>query len=273
MTDLTAFARAELLPVAVDAAYEAAEILLAHRGKALRIATKSTDTDPVSEADQDSERALVELLSARRPDDGLLGEEGADRPSSGLRWVVDPLDGTVNFLYGIPAWAVSVAVEQRDDDGWRAVAGAVLDPGSGELFTAVRGGGAHWGTRSNPRRARLVVNDPVELPRALVGTGFSYDREHRRRQAQVAGRVVVAARDVRRIGSAALDLCSVAAGRFDGYYEDSVNRWDWAAAGLVAREAGAHVTALPGGLPGQEGLVAAGPALHPQLEALVMPRS
>jgi myo-inositol-1(or 4)-monophosphatase len=264
---------AALLDVAVAAARQAAEVLRGHarrraEGADLGVATKTTATDPVSAADADSERVLVEVLAAARPDDGLLGEEGAARRgTTGLRWVVDPLDGTVNFLYGHPGWAVSVAVE-RDDGagGWTGVAGAVLDVSRGELFTGHLGGPAALDGR--PIRA----NDPVDLPLALVATGFGYDRGRRGHQGAVVQRVLASARDVRRVGSAALDLCAVAAGRVDGYYEDTTRRWDWAAGAVVARCAGAVVTPLVVHADA-EGVVAAGPHLHPRLDALVRGRA
>lgn len=260
----------ELLTVAAEAAWAAAQVLLTYHGRLLEVDTKTSTTDPVSEADRASEQTLVDVLTTRRPGDGLLGEEGTDHPTqTGLRWVIDPLDGTVNYLYGLPGWSVSVAVEDHQDTEWRAVAGAVLAPITGDLFLAGRGHGAHWRTAGRPAESPLKVNDPVALPQALIATGFSYDREHRRKQAAVAARVLEGCRDLRRMGSAALDLCNVAAGHVDGYYEDSVHRWDWAAAGLIAEEAGAIVEPLSGGLAGQEGVVAAGPALYPDLHALI----
>lgn len=262
----------ELAEVALEAAGAAAGVLAHWYGRTLDVQTKTTATDPVSEADREAERVLVETLTAHRPDDGLLGEEGAARASqTGLRWVIDPLDGTVNFLYGLPAWAVSVAVEREEPDGWRAVGGVVAQPATGEVFSAAAGDGAWLGSFAAPRERRLRVNDPVDLPQALIATGFAYDRTHRRAQAQVAAEVAATARDIRRIGSAALDLCAVAAGRVDAYYENSVQRWDWAAGGVIAAEAGAVVSALGGGLPGQEGVVAAGAGLHDALRALVAP--
>lgn len=253
-----------LAEIAETAARRAGAVLLAHAGATLEVETKSSATDPVTEADRASEQALVEFLTRHRPDDGLLGEEGADTPSrSGLRWVVDPLDGTVNFLYGLPAWSVSVAVEEARDGSWQAVAGCVYQPSTGEAYTAARGEGATRNGRP------LRVNDPVPLAQALVATGFSYDRAHRATQAATAVRVLQAARDIRRFGSAALDLCGVAAGGYDAYYEDSTSRWDWAAGALIATEAGATVTPLSSGLPGHSGLLAAGPSLHAELSRLL----
>lgn len=255
--------RAGLLALAVRAAHAAGRELLDRYGDATGVGTKSSSTDPVSDADRASEELLVATILEERRDDGILGEEGAVRPaSSGLRWVLDPLDGTVNYLYRFPAWCVSVACEERDGDGWRALVGVVHDPVRGETFRAVRGGGATLG------EAPLAVNDPVSLEQALVATGFGYDREHRRRQAGVVARLLPHVRDIRRPGSAALDLCSVAAGRVDAYYEDTPSRWDWAAGSLIASEAGAVVSTLhaPGGNPG---VLAAGPGLHDALRAAV----
>lgn len=252
-----------LLGLAERAARRAGRELLDRYGAATGVSMKSSATDPVSDADRASERLLVAMLLAERPDDGLLGEEGADRPAaSGLRWVIDPLDGTVNYLYRFPAWCVSVACEDRVDGEWSALVGVVHDPLLDETFSARRGGGARL------NGIALKVNDPVPLERALIATGFGYDADHRRRQAAVAAALLAQVRDIRRAGSAALDLCSVAAGRVDGYYEDTPSRWDWAAGALVAAEAGAHVGTLlaPDGNPG---ILAAGPALAGPLRAAV----
>lgn len=244
-----------LRSLAVAAARAAGAVLLERYGTALGVETKSGATDPVTEADRASESVLVEAILSARPDDGLLGEEGASRAGgSGLRWVLDPLDGTVNYLYGLPAWAVSVACE----DASGALVGVVHDPVHGETFSAVRGGGAVLGSR------RLRVNDPVALSQALVATGFVYDPGVRARQAVIVARVLPAARDVRRFGSAALDLCALAAGRVDGYYEDTLGRWDWPAGALIASESGAVVEPLG------SGVIAAGPALFGDLRALVL---
>ena len=241
-----------LLALATEAAIRAGRLLLAARRAPGDVAVKSSATDPVSEADRRAEELIVGLLRAARPDDGLLGEEGASRSgSSGLRWVVDPLDGTVNYLYGIPAWSVSIACE--DDAG--ALVGVVHDPSHGETFSAVRGEGAHC--NGEP----IGVRDPVALDRALVATGFSYDAVARREQAAVVARLLPLARDIRRLGSAALDLCAVAAGRVDAYYEATTSRWDWSAGALIAAEAGATVVRYG------DGVVAAGPALLPRLLA------
>jgi len=271
---------AALLALARRAAERAGALLLERFGAVHAVETKSSATDPVSEADRAAEELLVRLLLDARPDDGLLGEEGADRPAaSGLRWVLDPLDGTVNYLYGLSSWAVSVACERRVArdgssaardvglrDGWEPVVGVVHDPVRGESFAATAGGGAVL--HGAGREQSLRVNDPVALASALVATGFAYRAEVRERQAVIAARVLPRVRDLRRIGSAALDLCAVAAGRVDGYYEDSTNRWDWAAGALVAAEAGAVVGTLESP-DGDVGILAAGPALAGPLRGLV----
>lgn len=260
---LTSDSLDDLLPLAVRAATAAGALLLAGAGAVHDVTTKSSATDPVSEADRASEELLVRELTAARPDDGLLGEEGARvEGTTGLRWVVDPLDGTVNYLYGLGTWSVSVACEARVDDGWEAVVGVVHDPTAGETFRACRGRGAWLGDR------RLAVNDPVSLDRALISTGFAYGAATRARQAQVVARLLPRVRDLRRLGSAALDLCLVAAGRVDGYFEETAARWDWAAGALIAREAGATVTRLPG-CDADTSAIAAGPALYGPLSAAV----
>ena len=252
----------ELLELAVNAAHAAGQELLSRYGQTLAVRTKSSATDPVTEADQASESLLTRLLLDARPDDGIVGEEGASRAgTSGLTWVVDPLDGTVNYLYGLDNFAVSIGLE--DVDG--PVLGTVHDPVTDRTFTAIRGRGAHLGGR------RLQANDPVALDQALLGTGFGYLPERRARQIAVITRVLPQIRDIRRIGSAALDLCAVADGHLDAYYEEGVNRWDVSAGGLIAQEAGAimspiHLTDAA------QGWLVAGPGLHGPLQtALSLP--
>jgi myo-inositol-1(or 4)-monophosphatase len=252
----------QVLELAVSAAHAAGRLLLDRFGLVQKVDTKTSATDPVSEVDRAAERLLISRLLAARPEDGVLGEEGGERPgTSGWRWVLDPLDGTVNYLYGLPGWCVSVACEERSADGWVAVAGVVHDPLAGETFTAALGQGAAVAGRAS---RSLAVNDPVPLEHALVATGFAYRAESRAVQAAVLAALLPRIRDVRRIGGAALDLCAVAAGRVDAYYENSTSRWDWAAGALIAAEAGAVVTPLQGP-DGGSGLIVAGPALHPTL--------
>ncbi len=256
----TARDAAKLAGVAIRLATGAAELVREQTAGRSEIATKSTGTDLVTEVDRASERWLVEQIAAERPGDGVLGEEGGEREGrTGVRWVVDPIDGTVNFVLGIPAYAVSVAAEV---DG-EVVAGAVCNPVTGELFHARRGGGAFLGD------ARLAGPREVTLDRAVIGTGFGYDAAMRQRQGRVAAALLPRVGDVRRIGSAALDLCAVAAGRLDGYFEAGLNAWDRAAGGLVAEEAGCVVTGLRGAGPGSALVVAAGAGLAPALIGLL----
>ncbi len=251
----------ELLDVAVDAARRAGA-LLAERfrgGREQAVATKSTPTDLVSEADYLSQQTIREVLTRRRPNDGFLGEEGGDEQgASGLRWIVDPLDGTINFLYGIPQWCVSVAVS----DAGGAVAGAVFDPLRDELFTAVRGGPPEC------NGARIEPSGCDQMPLAMVATGFQYDAAVREAQGQVLTRMLGRVRDIRRFGSAALDLAWTAAGRFDAYFERGVNSWDVAAGALICRSAGLEVIELPihPNLPW--GVLTAAPGLAGELAAL-----
>ena len=229
---------AELLGLAREVALEAADLVRARRTGHVEVAdTKSSATDIVTEADRAAEELIYGRLTSARPGDGFLGEEGASADSTtGVTWVVDPIDGTVNFLYGIPQYAVSIAA-RRDGD---TVAGVVVNVADGEVFSARRGGGAYAGDR--PLRVREVV----PLPQRLVATGFSYVRETRMLQAAAVGRLLTEVRDVRRQGSAALDLCAVAAGRVDAYVEEGVQPWDVAAGSLIAAEAGARVESRPG---------------------------
>jgi len=251
-----------LLDTATAGARAAGGLLLERfGGPAEGVSTKSTPTDLVSDADRDSESLLIDLIARSRPDDGVLSEEGGGRESSsGLRWVIDPLDGTVNYLFGIPQWCVSVAVE--DDEGW--VAGAVFDPNRDEMFSATRGGGAHLNDE------RISVSDRADLATALIGTGFSYDVRVREVQAQVAARTLTRVRDIRRAGSAALDLAWVACGRLDGMYEADMNAWDRAAGELLITEAGGVISPLAPPFGDSQGLVASGPRLHDGLRALVL---
>jgi myo-inositol-1(or 4)-monophosphatase len=247
----------ELASVALEAAQAAAAILRddwqADPGE---VDTKTSATDMVSDVDRAAEAAVSGILSVRRPNDGVLGEEGTSRPGeTGVRWVVDPLDGTTNFLFGVPQFSVSVAAEQ---DG-SAVVGVVIDPGKDETWAATRGGGA----RLNGRPCR-VATGRSELSTALVATGFGYRPERRAWQAQVVSKVLPAVRDIRRFGSAALDLCWTAGGRYDCYYEWGLNPWDLAAGALMCEEAGARVEALPGRL-----IVAAVPELYDGLVELL----
>jgi myo-inositol-1(or 4)-monophosphatase len=251
----------ELRELAERVAREAgAQLLEAFAGPAVEVEAKSTPTDLVSAADKAAEELIVSRIAAARPEDGLLGEEGADETgSSGLRWVVDPLDGTANFLFGIPQWAVSIAVE----DAAGVVAGVVYDPPRDELWAAEREGPATLDGRPvrGSRRADLAT--------ALVATGFGYDAGVRRVQAAMIAALLPDVRDIRRLGAAALDLAWCAAGRFDAYYERGVHRWDIAAGALICERAGLVVEPLAAAPPQGDGLLVAPPALIETLRARV----
>ncbi len=257
-------ASAALLDLVRDIAVRAAEFALdARRAGVSVVATKSTPVDIVTAVDRDTETLIRSLILEARPDDGIVGEEDATHiGTSGLDWVVDPIDGTVNFLYDIPAWAVSIAVVEGAGGGaigGTTIAGVVVNPVTGELFEATAGGGARLSGRE------LAVNAAVPLGGALVGTGFGYAAERRREQAAVLLELLPKVRDIRRAGSAALDLCAVAAGRLDAYYERGLNAWDYSAGALIAREAGARLGGLRGGRESTELLIAAAPGLYEEL--------
>ncbi|MFC6238243.1 inositol monophosphatase family protein [Longivirga aurantiaca] len=255
----------ELHDLAIAAAREAGALVLeGRRGRIEVAATKSSATDVVTEMDRHCEALLVDRLLSQRPDDGVLGEEGSSHiGSTGVRWVLDPIDGTVNYLYGLPEWGVSVAAEI---DGI-VVVGVVEVPALGESYVAVVGRGARLHDRYGVHDLR--VNDPVPLAQALVATGFGYRVERRVAQARVVEQVVPRVRDIRRGGACSVDLCSVAAGRVDAYYERGPMAWDLAAGGLVATEAGARLEGLRGAQAGEDLIVAAGPALFPELHDLL----
>lgn len=250
-----------LLELATEAAHRAGAVLLERFAReATGVRTKSTSTDLVSDADTAAERVIFETISAVRPDDGWVAEEGTSAASStGITWIADPLDATVNYLFRIPVWCVSIAAE--DESG--AIAGVVYDPNRDETFTATRGGGAFL--NGSP----IHVSDRDDIATALIATGFEYDRELRAFQAGVVAGVIPVVRDIRRAGSAALDLASVACGRVDGYYESSTHRWDKAAGTLLVEEAGGVVSELTNPTGESPGVVAAGPGIHAALEALV----
>lgn len=251
----------ELLDVARAAARAAAPGLLERFGaRAAGVQAKSSPTDMVSEADVEAERTIRAVLAERRPDDGILGEEGDDtQGTTGLRWIVDPLDGTTNFLYGNPQWCISVACEDR--------AGVVLDPVRGEEFAAVAGSSPTLD--GSPLESRAGAGGAGGLAHALVATGFGYEAGVRARQAQILTRLLPRVRDVRRAGAAALDLAWVAAGRVDAYFEFGVQAWDIAAGSVICRAAGLDVRILPArdGLP--QGLLVAPPALAGPLAELL----
>ena len=247
----------ELLELAQRVGRDAGALLM-ERPPAFEIESKSTAIDIATQMDKKAEKFIVESLLAARPEDGIIGEEGAAVPSkSGITWVIDPLDGTVNYFYGLPGWNVSIAA--RDDQG--SVVGVVTAPTINSTWWATRGGGAFYNGHA------IRCNDPIALDRALIATGFQYDLAHRISQLNDLTKLVPVARDVRRNGAAAVDLCHVAMGALDAYYEDGLKDWDWAAGGLVATEAGATFAQFGSG-PMQTTL-AAGPTLHWELATLL----
>jgi myo-inositol-1(or 4)-monophosphatase len=255
----------DLVSVARSIALEAGALALQRRHEGVKVAaTKSTTVDIVTEADRETERLILDLLARERRDDGVLGEEGASETgTSGLTWLVDPIDGTVNFLYGIPHWAVSIAVVEGEPDPltWRGIAGAVFCPPTGELFTASEGGGAFLDDQP------IRVAPAVELSQALVATGFAYDSWMRSQQGAVVTKLLPLVRDIRRQGTASLDLCFVGAGRYNAYFERTLSPWDHAAGAIVAREAGAVVKGWGNAAPSRDFIIAAEPTVASRLES------
>ncbi|HEY2520736.1 MAG TPA: inositol monophosphatase family protein [Streptosporangiaceae bacterium] len=265
----------ELLALAAETA-TATATMLAEEGARQRpevVQTKSSLTDVVTAMDRRAEAMITERIRSARPGDSILGEEGGENRGAGetgVRWIVDPLDGTVNYLYGLADWSVSIAAES----GGVIVAGVVAVPLRGETYLAARGHGATVRTAAGPAAAvgrggpatpALRCNQGVPLAQALVGTGFGYLPGRRQIQGEVVSALLPRIRDIRRGGSASVDLCSVAAGRLDAFYERGLNYWDYAAGGLIAEEAGARVTGLGGRPAGPSFAVAAGPGLYDEL--------
>jgi myo-inositol-1(or 4)-monophosphatase len=255
---------AALADLALDIAQEAGDLARRRRQEGVAIAaTKSAIADIVTEADREVEALIRARLVAERPGDGFLGEESdAERGSTGITWVVDPIDGTVNYAYGMPHYAVSIAAVEGEPTPptWTALAGIVHNPAIGETFRAVRGGGAWLGDQ------RLAVSTVGEAG-GLVATGFGYDPAHHEEDLARVAAVMPLLRDLRRAGAASLDLAYVAAGRLDGYFERGLHPWDHAAAALLVTEAGGLVTGSPDGAPGRGMTVAAGPDLFARLTA------
>jgi myo-inositol-1(or 4)-monophosphatase len=256
---------AELLTVALGVAREAADLAVRMRSEGVTgIDTKSTITDVVTAADRAVEDLVKSTLRQLRPDDSVLGEETGGTveplPAGAVRWIVDPIDGTVNYLYGLPQYAVSLAAEV---DGV-VVAGVVRNPVTGQEWTAVRGGGAWRAGR------RLSCSAQGELGLTLIATGFGYDARRRAHQAEVITRVLPRVRDIRRFGAASLDLCLTAEGAFDAYFEKGLAAWDRAAGGLIAEEAGLRVTGLQGRAPGPDFVLAAPEAVYDELHDLLV---
>ncbi|MEO3812145.1 inositol monophosphatase family protein [Sphaerisporangium sp. B11E5] len=257
----------DFLGLAADIAREAGDMLLAKRpARPEAVQTKSSQTDVVTALDHASEELIRARIREARPDDAVLGEEGGEIGDGRVRWLVDPIDGTVNFMYGLPDWAVSVAVEV---DG-EIVAGVVNVPTRGELFSARKGGGAEL-LRAGAPPERLACNTGVPLPQALIATGFGYLPERRVVQGEVLARLISRVRDIRRRGSAAVDLCSVAAGQVDAFYERGLMPWDLAAGGLIASEAGARLGGLRGRPHSGDFVVCAAPGLFEDLHDLLVP--
>lgn len=252
----------ELLEIAVTAAQRAGAVITSglHSGQRL-VNTKSTATDLVTEMDHASEETIVSVILETRPDDSIVAEEGArHQGSSDVTWVVDPIDGTTNYVYGHPGFAISIAAQR----GSQTIAAVVSDPLHGDLYTATVGGGSYR------NGVPVAVSGKEQLPTALVATGFSYLAERRREQAQVVSELISEVRDIRRMGAASVDLCSVASGRVDAYYERWLSPWDFAAGILIATEAGATVGDLSGGVPSPDFVLASSPAVFDELCRLLL---
>ena len=264
---MTIAANNDLLDIARRIGLEAGALAARRRAEGVEVAaTKSSIVDVVTLADREVESYIRSAIADVRPDDGFLGEESTGSTGgSGLTWIVDPIDGTVNYLYGIPQYAVSIAVVEGGADPlqWNTLAGCVVNPATGEVFTASQGGGAYLGAQ------QLQVNSDVSLEQALLSTGFSYSAETRVRQGQVLAGIIGRVRDIRRAGSAALDLCWVAAGRLDVYAERGLNPWDHAAGALVVREAGGRVSGFDGDAESARFLLATDESLAVELEPIL----
>lgn len=257
MTSLDRSDFADLADLAVEAARRGRKRLEQTGRSEIRVAaTKSSSTDLVTETDRAVETEIITTITGARPDDGILAEESGHRPgSSGVTWIVDPIDGTTNFFYGLPGYNISIAAAH---DG-RVVAGVVVDPVRDETFRAVRGGGATC------NGVTVRGGSPPDLAHSLVGTGFSYTAERRRHQAGVVAALIGRIRDIRRQGAAALDLCAVAAGRLDGYFESGLKPWDLAAGGLMVTEAGCRISGPDGAPPDGRLVIAAAPGVFDAL--------
>jgi myo-inositol-1(or 4)-monophosphatase len=257
---------AEPMSVAIDAARVAGRQLIeSFEGKATGVGAKSSHTDLVSDADRESETMIVSAIRWAFPEDAIVAEEGSlERGGSGRTWYIDPLDGTINYLYGVPHWSVALCL--ADADG--ALVGVVYDPVRDELFSAARGNGARVSRGGGAQRG-LRTTAVADLGSALVATGFAYVKEDRQEQARILTRVLGEVRDLRRYGSAALDLSWVGTGRWDAYFESVDKPWDWMAGALIVREAGGRVTELPQARSGHPHIVASAPDVHDALVALL----
>jgi myo-inositol-1(or 4)-monophosphatase len=253
--------------VAVKLAQEAGDLVVKRRAGHIEVAnTKSSDVDVVTAVDKECEKFLYTRLGELRPGDGFLGEEGqVEESTTGITWVVDPIDGTVNFLYNIPHYAVSIAAVTGDPTpgSWQVEAGAVFNPATGELFHASLGQGAFLGER------RLQIATPPPMNLALLATGFAYSTAMRREQVRILAELIGEVRDIRRMGTASLDLAAVAAGRVDVYFERTLNPWDHAAGELLVTEAGGVIAGIRDLPQGREGIFAGHPTLVTQLKARI----
>lgn len=258
---------ASLHDVAVKLAREAGELIVTRRTGHIEVAnTKSSDVDVVTAVDKECEEFLYTRLDELRPGDGFLGEEGqVQKSTTGVTWVVDPIDGTVNFLYNIPHYAVSIAAVTGDPTpgSWQVEAGAVFNPATGELFHASLGQGAFLGER------RLQIATPPPMNLALLATGFAYSTAMRQEQVRILAEIIGEVRDIRRMGTASLDLAAVAAGRVDVYFERTLNPWDHAAGELLVTEAGGVIAGIRDLPQGREGIFAGHPTLVTQLKARI----
>jgi len=249
----------ELLNLALIVARAAGDLLMT-RPPSFDLNQKSSARDFATQMDHASEKLIVDSILMARPGDGIIGEEGSSRPSkSGITWVIDPIDGTVNYFYGLPGWNVSIAA--KDADG--VVVGVVSAPTLNSIWHGARGEGAFRNGE------QIHCNTGVEMKEALIATGFSYDENESVAQAQFIVDLMPDIRDIRRFGAAAVDLCAVATGWVDGYFESSLNEWDLAAGGLIAQEAGALVTGRLGAPAGREMTICAGPSLHAALSTRI----
>jgi myo-inositol-1(or 4)-monophosphatase len=247
----------ELLNIAIEASQAATQEILSYLSPT-DIEFKTESTNPVTAADKAAEIAIKNILKKTRPDDGLIGEEGSDvKSKTGFRWVFDPLDGTVNYMYQIPHWAISVSCEEFDGAKWRPRIGVIYDVLRNETFSAIRNQGAFL------NKSQIKVNKTKDFSKALISTEFSYDRQNRSYQAAILSKLLLEVRDIRSCGSSALDLCWVACGRWDGFYENELSIWDWSAGSLIVQEAGGLVTALG------TGIVASSRPIHKKLNQLV----
>ena len=257
----------ELHDVAVKLAREAGELIVTRRAGHIEVAsTKSSDVDVVTAVDKESEELLYTRLRELRPGDGFLGEEGqVEESTTGVTWVVDPIDGTVNFLYNIPHYAVSIAAVTGDPSpgSWQVEAGAVFNPATGELFHAARGEGSFLGER------RLQIGSPPPMNLALLATGFAYSTAMRKEQVRILSQLIGEVRDIRRMGTASLDFAAVAAGRVDVYFERTLSPWDHAAGELLVTEAGGIISGIRDLPQGREGIFAGHPTLVTQLKAMI----